>query len=39
MRIADAFGQIYQYAWFASFGAAFLFYVVMMRVVGKKWTV
>ncbi len=39
MRISDGFGEIYQYAWFASFGAAFLFYVVMMRVVGRKWRV
>jgi NCS1 family nucleobase:cation symporter-1 len=37
MTVPAVFGEIYNYAWFASFGAAFLFYVVMMSVVGKKW--
>jgi cytosine/uracil/thiamine/allantoin permease len=37
MEVPAVFGEIYNYAWFASFGAAFLFYVVTMKVVGRKW--
>jgi cytosine/uracil/thiamine/allantoin permease len=37
MTVPAMFGEIYNYAWFASFGAAFLAYVALMGFVGKKW--
>jgi NCS1 family nucleobase:cation symporter-1 len=31
------FGALYNYAWFTSFGAAFVAYLALMNTAGKKW--
>jgi NCS1 family nucleobase:cation symporter-1 len=31
------FGTLYNYAWFTSFGAAFIAYLVLMNSAGRKW--
>jgi cytosine/uracil/thiamine/allantoin permease len=36
--VPAAFGTLYNYAWFTSFGAAFVAYLALMRTVGRKWT-
>ncbi len=36
MRIPDFFGQIYTFAWFASFGLSFVSYLLMMGIRGAK---
>jgi NCS1 family nucleobase:cation symporter-1 len=36
--VPAAFGTLYSYAWFTSFGAAFVAYLALMRTVGRKWT-
>jgi nucleobase:cation symporter-1, NCS1 family len=35
-RIPDVFGQIYNFAWFASFGVSFVTYLVLMAVRGTR---
>jgi NCS1 family nucleobase:cation symporter-1 len=35
-KIPDIFGEIYNFAWFASFGLAFVSYLVMMSFRGAK---
>jgi NCS1 family nucleobase:cation symporter-1 len=35
-RIPDIFGQIYNFAWFASFGLSFVSYLMMMSIRGGK---
>jgi NCS1 family nucleobase:cation symporter-1 len=36
-KIPDAFGALYSYAWFTSFGAAFVAYLGLMGTVGRKY--
>ncbi|HMP08215.1 MAG TPA: cytosine permease, partial [Lacipirellulaceae bacterium] len=35
-RVPDVFGALYNYAWFASFGAAFVVYLLLMTTVGRR---
>jgi NCS1 family nucleobase:cation symporter-1 len=35
-RIPDVFGQIYNFAWFASFGVSFVTYLVLMSIRGSR---
>jgi NCS1 family nucleobase:cation symporter-1 len=36
LRVPDIFGQLYSYAWFTSFGAAFVVYLALMAAAGRK---
>src|SRR5262249_10807596 len=36
LKIPDVFGQIYNFAWFASFGVSFVAYVGLMLIAGPK---
>jgi len=36
MRIPNFWGDLYSYAWFASFGVAFVVYIVLMRAFGPR---
>jgi nucleobase:cation symporter-1, NCS1 family len=36
-RVSATFGTLYSYAWFTSFGAAFVTYLVLMLSVGRKY--
>jgi NCS1 family nucleobase:cation symporter-1 len=36
-RVPAIFGQLYNYAWFTSFGVAFVAYLALMTAVGRKY--
>ena len=37
LRVPALYGQLYNYAWFTSFGAAFVAYLVLMKSVGHRF--